>query len=96
MPVFTDWSTVIAVTLLIAFLTETVVEAIKTQFSVLSEGNIQLVSLVLAILLAFLMQVSLFAEGSVGLKLVGFLIIGLVASRGASYAHNWFDKLPRK
>jgi len=100
MPNFADWDVVVGAVLMIAFLTETIVEVIKKQFTsettTLSEQTIQWVSIVLGVLIAWLFNAQLFEATSIGITILNYFVIGLIASRGASFAHNWLDKLPRK
>ncbi|MNO94141.1 hypothetical protein D3C76_857550 [compost metagenome] len=97
MPNFADWQVIVGLILLIAFLTETIVEFIKTQFETLIGSKaIQIAATVIGIVLAWAFQAKLFVGVSVYVDVIGYIVIGLVASRGASYAHNWLDKLPRK
>lgn len=96
MPQFNDWTTLAALMLLIAFLTETILEFVKVQFEkYISEKAISLVGTVIGILLAWLMGATLFITSNVGLEILGYVVVGLVGSRGANYVHNWLDKLPR-
>lgn len=96
MPQFIDWTTLGALMLLIAFLTETIIEFVKTQFDkYMSDKAINLIGTALGILLAWLMGATLFITSNVGLEIIGYVVVGLVASRGANYVHNWLDKLPR-
>lgn len=96
MPNFTDWATLTGIILLIAFLVETIVEIIKQQVpKVMTEQSTMLISTLLGVILSILFQVGLFDTTEPGLKWVGLVIVGLVASRGSNYVHNWMDKLPR-
>lgn len=96
MPEFTDWQVLVGLMLLIAFLTETIVEFIKTQFDKLvSDRAIQIAATVIGVLLAWAFNATLFVGGNIVLTVIGYIVIGLVASRGANYVHNWLDKLPR-
>lgn len=94
---FADFSVLLGVMLLIAFLTETLIEFAKVQLEAyLNERQIQGIAAVIGVLLAWLLHADLFVTNNIGLMIVGYLIVGFVSSRGASYIHNWFDKLPRK
>lgn len=100
MPNFADWDAIVGSILMIAFLTETIVEVIKKQFTgettTLSEQTIQWISIVIGIAIAWLFNAALFEPTSIGIMVLNFVVIGLISSRGASFAHNWLDKLPRK
>lgn len=102
MPQFTDWQALLGLMLLIAFLTETIVEVVKTQlikpaFGLpLSDEAIQLIATLLGIILAWLFGAKLFETDNLGLIIVGYIVVGIVSSRGSNFVHNWLDKLPRK
>lgn len=84
--------------ILIGFLTETVVEILKTYvFSTTKRAEyLFLVSLIIGFLLVFALQVSLFEPDNVVAYYVGMVICGLVASRGSNYVHNWLGNIPAK
>lgn len=83
---------------LVGFLTETVVELLK-QFVIKGERSAifkYTLSIVTGLVLAFALQVSLFTKESLFAYYVGMVICGLVASRGANYAHNWLGQVKKK
>ncbi len=83
---------------LIGFLTESIVELLKTYFmnSKHSAVVIYTLSIVVGMVLAFALKVSLFTPDNKLAYYVGIVICGLISSRGANYVHNWLGQLPNK
>lgn len=81
---------------LVGFLTETVVEILKTYVFKTSKSASYLffISLVVGLLLVFALQVSIFEKDNLFAFYVGMVICGLVASRGSNYVHNWLGNIP--
>lgn len=81
---------------LVGFLTETVVEILKTFVfkSAKSAAYLFFISLVVGLVLVFALQISLFEQNNQFAYYVGMVICGLVASRGSNYVHNWLGNIP--
>jgi uncharacterized protein YacL len=93
-----DSSVLLPALLVIAFLTETIVEILK-QFVIrikMSALFVYFISIVVGLLLAFALHVSLFIKEDLFAYYIGVVICGLVASRGANYVHNFLINLPKK
>lgn len=98
MSYISDISVLLANLLLVAFLTETVIEVLKN-FVIrmkLSEAFVYTLSILVGVIIAFALQVSLFTDANSFAYYVGIVIAGLVASRGANYIHNFIGNLPLK
>jgi Ca2+/H+ antiporter len=93
-----DSASLLPALLVVVFLTEAVVEVVK-DFVIqmkMSQLFVNFLSIIIAIVLAFALQVSLFGKDNLFAYYVGIVICGLIASRGANYVHNFLDTLPRK
>ena len=93
-----DISTLLVSLVLVGFLTETAVEIVKTSFFSAKTHTkyITIVSLVVAFVLCFALQVSLFEPADQVAYYIGIVICGLVASRGSNYVHNFLGNIPQK
>lgn len=93
-----DIGTLVVSLVLVGFLTETAVEIVKTYFfrTKASQNYVFLVSLVVAMVLCFALQVSLFEPTDQVAYYIGIVICGLVASRGSNYVHNFLGNVPQK
>lgn len=93
-----DFTSLIFPLIFIGFLTEAVTEIVKQYF--LNQNSkdkfLPFVSLVIALLLTFAMNVSIFESSQTFAYYLGVVVCALVASRGSSYVHNFFDKLPKR
>jgi hypothetical protein len=93
-----DISSLLGTLTLIGFLTEVVVELLKQ--TILRGKYTQTISYVLSILVAlllcFALDVSLFVADNAFAHILGVVICGLVASRGANYVHNFLGNIPLK
>lgn len=81
----------IAPLVMLAVLSEAITEQIKSALPAeLSAQVIRLVSLGVGLVLAFVLQVSLFAQSTGAANVVGMVLAGLVCSRGSNYVHDFF------
>ena len=93
----TDISQLLFSLVLVGFLTEAVVEILKTYlFKGEAAKYTFLASLIIGLVLCFALQVSLFEPDNVIAYYIGIVICGLVASRGSNYVHNFLDTMPVK
>ncbi len=85
--------TAIAPLIMLAVLAEAVTEQIKDVLPTDLLGTPQakrLVSLIVGLALAAMLRVSLFADATGSVQVVGILLAGLLCSRGANYVHDVF------
>ena len=82
--------------LVVCILTESIVQIVKTSFSIdkrqLSKTGINLFSILVAILLCCILDVSIFVGTYIDV-LAGTFLAGLITSRGSNFVHNVVDSI---
>lgn len=80
--------TAIAPLIMLAVLAEAVTEQVKDVLPNLTPQGKRLVSLIVGLVLAAMLRISLFADATGSVQVVGILLAGLLCSRGANYVHD--------
>lgn len=85
--------TTIAPLVLLAVLTEAITEQIKELLPNPDPRTKQLISMGIGLLLAALLNVSLFADATGTIQAAGIILSGLLCSRGSNYIHDFYGMI---
>lgn len=81
--------------LLLGVLIEAIVQVVKPFLPKLKEQGVMAVSMGLGILLALALNVTIFIGVEPYIGIVGSVMSGMIASRGANFIHNFIDSIAK-
>jgi hypothetical protein len=80
--------------ILLAVLAEAATEQIKDVLPTDPSAQVKrLIALGVSLGLAFLLQISLFADATGTIQIAGIILAGLLCSRGSNYVHDLYGKI---